>query len=129
MADVIPETEVLAKAKRRNFSTEYKQRILAEVDACKEPGAIGAVLRREGLYSSHLTEWRAARKTGTLASPPKRGPKPQQPDPRDRRIAELERENRRLQARAEKAELLVDIQKKVASILGIELAKSDDGKR
>lgn len=128
MADETQETEVLSKAKRRRFKAEYKQRILAEAEACTQAGEIGALLRREGLYSSHLAVWRQAREEGTLASPPKRGPKPQQTDDRDHRIVELERECKRLQARAERAELLVDIQKKVASILGLELATSD-GKR
>lgn len=125
MADETQETEVLSKATRRRFKTEYKLRILAEAEACTQAGEIGALLRREGLYSSHLTVWRQAREGGTLASPSKRGPKPLQTDGRDRRIAELERECKHLQARAERAELLVDIQKKVASILGLELATSD----
>ena len=70
-----PEIEVVAKATRRRFTAEYKRKILQEADACKTPGAIGALLRREGLYSSHLTTWRAARERGELAgAPKKRGP-------------------------------------------------------
>jgi transposase-like protein len=125
MADEKQKTEVLARATRRTFTAEYKERILAEAEACTRRGEMGALLRREHLYSSHLTVWRAARDAGALASPPKRGPKAQQPDDRDRRIVELERENARFKARAERAELLVEIQKKVASILGLELATSD----
>ena len=123
---VIPaqqEVEVLAKAGRRRFTAEYKRRVLQEADACTKPGEVGALLRREGLYSSHLSVWRAARGRGELAglSPRRRGPKAQPPDPRDTRIAELEREGRRLRARAERAEGLVEIQKKLSQLLGIEL--------
>src|SRR4051794_36883521 len=120
MADQAPETEVLSKAKRRTFTAEYKRRILQEVEACTQPGAISALLRREGLYSSHLVEWRAARERGELAAlaPKPRGPRPAQPDVRDRRIADLEREVKRQTVRAERAELLVEIQKKVSSLLG-----------
>lgn len=78
------EVEVAAKASRRRFTMEYKRKILHEADACKTPGAVGALLRREGLYSSHLTTWRAARDRGERAgAPKKRGPIPQGPDPRD----------------------------------------------
>lgn len=116
---VLP-TEVQPKAKRRSFSAEYKRRILRLADACTESGAIGALLRREGLYSSHLTEWRAARERGELEAlaPKARGPKPNAPDPREQRITDLARENERLRARAERAEALVEVQKKIASLLG-----------
>ncbi len=126
-AVVVPEVEVTEKAARRRFSAEYKRRILKEADACGA-GEIGALLRREGLYSSHLTLWRAARERGEIAglAPKKRGPKVAPPDPRDRKIAELERETRRLQARLERAEALVDLQKKVSAILGIALPESDE---
>jgi len=125
------ETEVSSKARRRSFTAEYKRRILLEVDACDgRDGGIGAILRREGLYSSHLTEWRVARERGELAAlePKQRGPKGRVSDERDDRIAELERQIKKLEARAERAETLVDIQKKVASLLGIPLPDSD-GKR
>jgi transposase len=113
-----PDPEVLAKGKRRSFTAEYKSRILAEADRCKQDGEIGALLRREGLYSSHLATWRAQRAEGGLVSlGRKRGPKPAPVDPSAKRIAELEREVNRLRVRAEKAELLVDLQKKLAQIL------------
>ena len=121
------EVEVMAKAQRRRFSAEYKRRILREVEACKQPGEVGALLRREGLYSSHLVAWRATRERGELAAlgAKPRGPKAKRPDPRDHRIAALEREVRRLQARAERAEGLVEVQKKLAELLGVELPASD----
>jgi transposase len=121
------ETEVSSKARRRTFTAEYRLRIVREADACSRVGEIGALLRREGLYSSHLTAWRREIKQRDLEAlaPKKRGPKV---DPRDAEMAELVRENEKLKARAERAELLVEIQKKVASVLGIPLPDSD-GKR
>ena len=114
------ETEVVAKARRRRFTAEYKRRIVREADRCTTPGAIGALLRREGLYSSHLTTWRAARDRGELEglAPKKRGPKTPPPDPRDKKIAEQEREIGKWRKRAERAEALVEVQKKVAALLG-----------
>jgi transposase-like protein len=122
-----PEVEVVAKAQRRRFTAEYKRRILREAEACRRPGEVSALLRREGLYSSHLAAWRAARQRGELAAlgAKRRGPKPARPDPRQKRIAELERDNRRWQARAERAEALVEVQKKLAELLGLELPASD----
>ena len=127
-AVVVPEVEVAEKAVRRQFSAEYKRKILKEADACTQEGEIGALLRREGLYSSHLAVWRAARDRGEIAglAPKKRGPKAVPPDPRDRKIVELERETRRLKSRLEQAEALVDLQKKVSAILGIALPESDE---
>jgi len=113
------ETEVVAKATRRQFTAAYKRRVLQEADRCEQPGEIGALLRREGLYSSHLTAWRAARARGELAGAgtTRRGPKPP-PVSRDvKRILQLERENRRLRARAERAEALVEVQKKLSALL------------
>jgi len=117
---VSPEVEVAAKATRRRFTLEYKRRIVREADGCKTPGALGALLRREGLYSSHLTTWRAARDRGELAgtAPKKRGPTPHLPDPRDNKIVELERETARWRQRAERAEALVEVQKKLSALLG-----------
>lgn len=115
------ETEVSEKAKRRRFTAEYKRDIVKEADACKASGEVGHLLRREGLYSSHLTTWRAARDRGELApgaATKKRGPKTTVPNPLEKRIAELERDNRKLTARAERAEAIADIQKKVAALLG-----------
>ena len=127
-AAVVPEVEVAEKAARRQFSAEYKRKILKEADACTREGEIGALLRREGLYSSHLSVWRAARERGEIAglAPRKRGPKVAPPDPRDRKIVELERETRRWKSRAERAEALVDLQKKVSMILGITLPARDE---
>jgi transposase len=111
---------VAAKGQRRRFNAEYKRRILVEVERCKQPGEIAALLRREGLYSSHLASWRAARDRGELAmgAPPrKRGPKPKLVDPSAKRIAELERALAKANARAERAEMLVEAQKKMAALL------------
>jgi transposase-like protein len=112
----VPPTEVSSKPQRRRFTNEFKLRILREADACKKPGEIGSLLRREGLYSSHLVDWRTAREKGELAGESRpRGPKPVETDPR---VAELERENALLVRRADRAEALVALQKKVAEILG-----------
>jgi len=114
------DVQVVAKAHRRVFTAEYKRRILKAADACATPGAVGALLRREGLYSSHLVVWRRARARGELAAltPKKRGRKPTPVDPRERKIAELERQLAQLTARAERAEALVELQKKLAVLLG-----------
>jgi transposase len=114
------DVQVAAKPRRRSFRAEYKRRILREADACATPGALGALLRREGLYSSHLVVWRRARARGELAAltPKKRGRKSRPVDSRDRRIADLEREVAQLTARAERAEALVELQKKLAALLG-----------
>lgn len=112
-------TEVTEKTRRRSFSAEYKRKILAEVGACTQPGGIGAILRREGLYSSHLVDWRRARDRGDLGgATTKRGPKARPADERDARIVQLERINAKLERRAVRAEALVELQKKVAELLG-----------
>jgi len=118
---MIPEVEVLEKAARRRFSAEYKRKVLKEADACVRPGELGALLRREGLYSSHLATWRAARERGEIAglAPKKRGPAPREKNPLESKVVALERESRRWQARAERAEALVELQKKVSEILGM----------
>lgn len=117
-----PAIEVVAKATRRRFTVEYKRKIVREADACKTPGAVGALLRREGLYSSHLTTWRGARERGELAgAPKKRGPVRRVADPRDKRITELGRENTHWRKRAERAEALVELQKQIAALLGTPL--------
>lgn len=122
------DTEVVAKAQRRRFTAEYKLRVLGEADRCQAPGELGALLRREGLYSSHLTSWRAARRRGELAglSARRRGPKPRVRDERDARIEVLERELKRWRTRAERAETLVEVQKKVSTLLGIDLDGSNE---
>lgn len=118
-----PETEVAAKATRRKFTAEYKSRIVREAATCIERGALGALLRREGLYSSHLVKWRAEfERGGTNALAGKRrGPKAKVVDPRDKRIAELEREIAKSKRRLERAEALIEAQKKLSQILGIAL--------
>jgi transposase len=122
----VPEVEVVAKATRRRFPAEYKRKILREANACTTPGAIGALLRREGLYSSNLTTWRAQRERGELAglTPKKRGPAPKPKNPLADKVAALERAVSRLTARAERAEGLVALQKKVAELLGTPLAQN-----
>jgi transposase len=117
------ETEVVAKAQRRRFTAEYKRRIVREAERCTTPGGIGALLRREGLYSSSLTAWRAARDRGELEglAPKQRGPKGVPPDPRDTQLVEQERELGKWRKRAERAEALVEVQKKVAILLGTAL--------
>lgn len=120
--------EVPAKARRRQFSAEYKQRILREAAAANAPGEIGALLRREGLYSSHLITWRRQRERGELAglSGKRRGRKAKVVNPLAQRVAELEREKRRLERKLEQAELLLDIQKKASRLLEIPLRSQDD---
>lgn len=120
-------TEVTERTRRRVFSAEYKRRVLADVEACKDPGGVSAILRREGLYSSHLVDWRRARDRGELGGPTKkRGPKATPADERDKRIAELERLNAKLERRAIRAEALVELQKKVAELLGTPLTDPDE---
>jgi transposase-like protein len=117
-----PVIEVVAKATRRRFTVEYKRKIVREADACKTPGEVGALLRREGLYSSHLTTWRAARERGELAGASKRrGPVRRVVDPRDKKLAEQAREISRWQQRAARAEALVALQKQVGALLGTPL--------
>jgi transposase len=117
----LPDPEVVEKRRRRRFTAADKQRILAEADACA-PGQLGALLRREGLYSSNLTTWRQQREAGILAglAACKRGPKTQAPDPQTQRIAVLERECERLRQRLVQAETIIDVQKKVSLLLGLE---------
>ena len=119
--------EVLARAERRRFTLEYKRRILQEAAACTRPGELGALLRREGLYSSHLAAWRQAHARHELncSTPKKRGPKAK-PQPDTKRYLALERELRQLRRRAERAEALVELQKKVAALLGNELPSSNE---
>ena len=114
--------EVRERPVRRRFAAQYKRRILEEADGCSQPGQIGALLRREGLYSSLLTTWRRQREAAVAAglAPRKRGRKPSK-DPRADRLARLERENARLQRRLEQTLLIIDIQKKTSQLLGIEL--------
>ena len=125
----IPDPEVVPKAKRRKFSAEYKWRILEEADNCTGAGQIGALLRREGLYSSHLTTWRRQRDRGLLEglSPRKRGRK--RKDELEREVAKLRRENERLQASLEQAEMIIEVQKKLSRLLGLAKEENGAGKR
>ena len=110
----LTEVEVVAKAERRRFTAQYKRKVLREADHCQQPGEIGGLLRREGLYWSNLANWRKQRERGELAglSTKKRGPKRQEKNPLAERVRELERDNRRLKRRAERAEGIVELQKK-----------------
>lgn len=112
-----PSVEVIVKAKRRQFSAEYKLGILAEADGCTERGEIGALVRREGLYSSHLEKWRKQGERGALKglAGQKRGRKP---DPKAMEIARLQKENEKLRSSLERAEQVIDVQKKLAKLLG-----------
>lgn len=122
----VPDPEVRERAVRRRFTAEYKLRILKEAESCKEQGQLGSLLRREGLYSSNLITWRHQMEKGTLEalSPKKRGPKAKRPDPSARRIAELERENKKLKKKLRQAETIIDVQKKISEILQIPLTEN-----
>jgi len=121
------EVEVVAKATRRRFSAGYKLKILREAEACKKPGEIGALLRREGWYFSNVKTWREQRRTGELVGlAQKRGPAPLVKNPLAAKVAALEREVSRQPARAERAEALVELQKKVSEILGIGLKRNGE---
>ncbi len=119
-----PDPEVPARVQRRQFTADYRRGLLKEADACKKPGALGALLRREGLYSSHLANWRRQRDQGELLAgrARKRGPTATAIDPR---VRQLEVENRRLQRKLARAETIITLQKKVAEILGIPLKPLD----
>jgi len=116
-----PSPEVLEKPVRRRFTVEYKTQILAEADACSEPGMLGELLRREGLYSSHLSAWRRQRNAGALAglTPRRRGRKAKPRNPLADEVARLQRENQRLQEQLRQAELIIDVQKKVSEMLNL----------
>ncbi len=122
------DSEVLEKAHRRRFTAKYKLSILDQADRCEKPGQLGALLRREGLYSSNLTTWRQQRESGALEAltPRKRGRKPKPQDKQTRRLAELEREVEQLRQKLVQAETIIDVQKKVSSLLGIPLNNSQN---
>ena len=121
--------EVPEKSKRRRFDAAYKQRILEEADRATGPGEVGELLRREGLYSSHLTAWRRQRDEGSLAglAPQQRGRKAKRRVPLAKELDKLRRENQRLAERLRQAETIIDVQKKVSEMLGIPLASPDEG--
>ena len=113
--------EVAAVARRRRFTTQYKLKVLREADRCRKPGEIGALLRQEGLYASHLVTWRAARRRGELSAHriPRRGRRPDPDRALQARIAQLEREIERLEAKLQQAEGLIEVQKKLSALLGL----------
>jgi len=124
-----PDPEVPEKGVRRHFTAEYKLSILRQAEVCGEPGGVGALLRREGLYSSHLTTWRRQREGGILSglTPKQRGRKANPAYPLQAENEQLRKENNRLQKRLKKAELIIDIQKKISQILGIPLENPEIG--
>ena len=117
----IPDPEVVPTAKRRRFTTQEKVRILKEADACTERGELGALLRREGIYSSYLSRWRRARDRGELQalSPKRRGPKSAADRGLTKELAKLQRENERLRGRLAQAEAIMEAQKKLSELLGL----------
>ena len=121
---VIPDPEVTDRAVRRRFTAKYKLSILQQADSCSESGSKGALLRREGLYSSNLNTWRRQRDEGTLAAltPKQRGRKAAPADPVALENEQLRKDNARLAKRLKQAELIIDVQKKVSQLLGITLA-------
>lgn len=121
-----PDPEVVPKAKRRTFTRAYKLRILSQSDRCRKPGEIGALLRSEGLYSSYLTTWRRQQANGELGSKKRGRPS----DPLARELARLKAENVRLAVRLEKAEAIIEVQKKLSDLLGLqsEAPPKGDGK-
>lgn len=126
-SDPVPDPEVPERARRRRFSASYKLRVLREADACNDTkGALGALLRREGLYSSHLTTWRHQRERGELEAlqPRRRGRPPG--DPAAAELARLRHENERLAHKLATAETIIEIQKKVAGLLGNPLASVNE---
>jgi len=125
-----PDPEVVEKATRRRFSAEYKRAVLQQADRCA-PGELVALLRREGLYSSHLTTWRRQREAGELEglTPRKRGRKAQAHSAQQRRVAELERENARLREQLLQAETIIDVQKKLSTLLDLAPATREQPER
>ena len=117
-----PDPEVVDRPSRRRFTSAYKMRIIGEADRCTEPGEVGRLLRREGLYTSHLSAWRRAARTGSLkALSKRRGRKAIERNPLEGKLRKLERENARLEEELRKAHLIIDVQGKVAGLLGLSL--------
>jgi transposase-like protein len=128
---ISPDPEVPEKAHRRQYTAEYKLRILAEVERATQPGEIGQILRREGLYSSHLITWRRQRHEGSLSGlePKKRGRKAKQTNPLARKLAESEGKIKKLEKRLQEAQIIIEFQKKVADLLGIPLNRPENEER
>ena len=123
------DTEVPATPRRRQFSASYKLEILEQADGCTDPGAIGALLRREGLYSSHLTAWRAARREGSLTQlSRKRGTKPTR-SPETKEVERLRREIARLRRELKKAQTVIEVQKKLSELMGIDLENPESDEK
>jgi transposase-like protein len=118
---VRPDPEVPEKKLRRKFTAQYKLEIIGKVEQCTQPGEVGALLRKEGLYSSNLTTWKRQQAAGLLAalSPRKRGRKKAEVNPLVQKVAQLEREKERLQRKLKQAETIIEVQKKISEILGI----------
>ncbi len=127
----IADPAVPEKPVRRRFTAEYKLRVLGEADRCTQPGQLGVLLRREGLYSSHLNTWRQQRETGALAglTPKRRGRKPQPSGPLIAENEGLRRENQRLAAKLHQAETIIEVQKKLSEALGIPLPPESNGSK
>ena len=119
-----PDPEVVDKPVRRRFSASYKLRIIEEAERCREPGEVGRLLRREGLYTSHLAAWRKAARHGSLKGLSKKRGRKAERNPLEQKVRKLERENARLEKELHKAHLIIDVQGKVAGLLGLSL---DDG--
>jgi len=124
----LPDPEVVPVAQKRQFTAEEKLRILEEADGCTESGEIGSLLRREGIYSSYLTRWRRARDKGLLDAlgSKKRGPKAPAEAALTRKVNKLEQEKKQLQARLDQAEAIIEIQKKVSELLGLNAEGNED---
>ncbi len=124
-----PDPEVVDRPLRRRFAPSYKLRIVEEADRCTEPGEVGRLLRREGLYSSHLTTWRKAAHTGSLKALSKKRGRKRERNPLEETVRKLERENARLEKKLEKAHLIIDVQGKVAELLGLSLEDGTNSSR
>ena len=120
-----PDAEVIDRPLRRRFAPSYKLRIVEEADRCTEPGDVGRLLRREGLYTSHLTAWRKAARSGSLQALSKKRGRKAERNPLEEKVRKLEREKARLEHELHKARLIIDVQGKVAGLLGLSL---EDGK-
>ena len=114
-----PDPEVADKPVRRRFTSEYKLRIIEEADRCTDPGEVGRLLRREGLYTSHLAAWRKAARTGSFKALSKKRGRRSERNPLEEKVRKLERENARLEKELHKARLIIDVQGKVAGLLGL----------
>ncbi len=120
------EIEVVARAQRRRFSTKYRLRICTEAEKCTKPGELGALLRREGIHSSTLRRWRNKRDEGVLGSPRKRGPKVSPDAELMRELAKKDKRIHQLEKKLRRAEMIIDVQKKVSALLGVSLDAMDE---